>query len=77
MVAPYKAGTVNHATDNATAKNTVAPYQADTVKHATMYKMAKTTDNIFIEHMRTINNTDEDRLRVMRLARKISCKIHD
>ena len=77
MVAPYKADTVNHAINNATAKNMVAPYQAGMVKHATMYKMAKITDSIFIGHMRTINNTDKDRLRVMRLAKKISCKIHD
>ena len=60
MVAPYKAGTVNHATNNETVKNMVAPYQAGMVKHTTMNKMAKITDNIFIGHMRTINNTDED-----------------
>ena len=40
-VVPYKAGTVNHATNNETAKITVNPYKAGTANHATMNKLVK------------------------------------
>ena len=46
MVAPYKAGTVNHATNDEMAKNTVDPYQAGMINHATMNETVKITDTI-------------------------------
>ena len=54
MVGPYKAGTVNHATNNEMVKNTVDSYQAGTVNHAMMNETAKITDTIFIWHVRCI-----------------------
>ena len=51
MVALYKAGTVNHAMNNETAKSMFAPYQAGMVNHAMMNKKVKITDTIFVWHM--------------------------
>ena len=61
------------------AKITVVPYKAGTVKHATINKIAKITDTVFVGHVHqlSINNTDKDRLRIIRLARKMPCRIHD
>ena len=44
-----------------------------------MNKMAKIIDTVFVGHMHqlAINNTDEDRLRIMRLDRKMLWGIHD
>ena len=62
-----------------TAKIMVAPYKAGTVKHATINKTAKIIDTVFVGHVHqlSINNTDKDRLRIIRLARKTSYRIHD
>ena len=73
MVGPYEAGRLNCATSNETAKNTVTPHQADTV---TMNKLAKITDTIFVGYMCIIKNTDEDRLRIISLTRKMPCRTH-
>ena len=54
MVAPSKAGAVNHATNNETAK-------ISTVNHATINKTVKITSNVAIRlvcAVDTINNTD-------------------
>ena len=53
--------------------------EAGMVIHATMNKMARITDTVFIGHVHqlSINNTDQDRYRIICLARKTPCRIYD
>ena len=50
-------GTVNHATNNKTAKIMVSPYKVGTVNHSTENKMAKITGTIFVGHVQWAPST--------------------
>ena len=65
MATSYKAGTVNHATNNEMARITVNLYYAGIVNHATMNKPAKISEYTclpFIMQLITVHRTDAVRI---------------